>query len=511
MTVVGEEPGTITAELAALVERRRPAAAVRRSWASTEPFVAGGRVTLDGDEAESWREASAGYVYRAGSLDLGIVALTLVAVILLGWVPTPTQAVPALLAGASFLVSIAIGHGYDGRVVGNGPREFQAVLRAGVIAVAVPALATAFTAHALPRLLVGFVALVCTFIGLIGRRLLRRGLHVARRDGLAMARTLVVGDPASAHRTIEELRSSTHYGYRVVGVCLPSLHDEPPQDGVPTLGAFADTVQVAYDYRIETVVVAGGELAGDALRRLSWALGRVGADLVVAPGLVEVLGPRVTVRPTAGLSLLEVQTVAPRRRMLAKGLLDRSLGMALLLAAAPAILAAALAVRVTSAGPVFFRQTRVGVDGQPFTMVKLRSMYRDAEQRKAALTARNEADGVLFKMRDDPRITPVGKVLRRFSVDELPQLWNVVKGDMSLVGPRPPLPSEVDGYQDEVFRRLHVRPGLTGLWQVSGRSDLSWDESVRLDLRYVDNWSVAMDLLILWKTGRAVLGSAGAY
>ncbi len=197
--------------------------------------------------------------------------------------------------------------------------------------------------------------------------------------------------------------------------------------------------------------------------------------------------------------------------MLAKSLLDRSLGMALLLAAAPAILAAALAVRVTSAGPVLFRQTRVGIDGRPFTMVKLRSMYRDAEQRKAALTARNEAAGVLFKMRDDPRVTPVGKVLRRFSVDELPQLWNVVKGDMSLVGPRPPLPSEVDGYQDEVFRRLHVRPGLTGLWQVSGRSDLSWQESVRLDLRYVDNWSVAMDLLILWKTGRAVLGSAGAY
>ncbi len=326
-----------------------------------------------------------------------------------------------------------------------------------------------------------------------------------------MARTLVVGNAASVHHTIENLRSSTHHGYRVVGVCLPSLTDEPPQDGVPMLGALADIVQVAYDHSIETVIVAGSELTGDALRRLSWALGRAGAGLVVAPGLVEVLGPRVSVRPTVGLSLLEVETVPPRRRLLAKSILDRTLGTTLLVAVSPVIAVAALAVRLTSPGPVFFRQHRVGVDGRPFTMIKLRSMYLDAEQRRAALLAQSDRDGLMFKMRDDPRVTRVGRVLRRFSIDELPQLWNVARGDMSLVGPRPPLPEEVDGYQDQVFRRLHVRPGLTGLWQVSGRSDLSWDESVRLDLRYVDNWSVAMDLLILWKTGRAVLGSSGAY
>ena len=511
MTVLGEEPATTTAELAALVERRRPSAAPRRSWASTEPFVTSGRVVLEGDEADSWRGASVGYVYRAAALDLGIVALTFLGALLVGRVPTPTQAVPALLAGVSFLIAIAVGHGYDGKAVGNGPREFQAVLRAGVTAVVVPALATAFTDHALPQLLVAVVAAVLTVTALVSRRLLRRGLHGARKAGLAMARTLVVGDADSVHRTIEELRSSTHYGYRVVGICLPSVFDRPPQDGVPMLGALADTVQVAYHHRIETVIVAGSELTGDALRRLSWALGRAGSDLVVAPGLVEVLGPRVSVRPTVGLSLLEVETVPPRRRLLAKSVLDRLVGTALLLTAGPVILAAATAVRVTSPGPVFFKQHRVGVDGRTFTMFKLRSMYRDAEARKAALTAHNEGNGVLFKMHDDPRITRVGKVLRRFSIDELPQLWNVVRGDMSLVGPRPPLPSEVDGYQDQVFRRLHVRPGLTGLWQVSGRSDLSWDESVRLDLRYVDNWSVAMDLLILWKTGRAVLGSAGAY
>jgi len=170
-----------------------------------------------------------------------------------------------------------------------------------------------------------------------------------------------------------------------------------------------------------------------------------------------------------------------------------------------------VAVRLTSSGPAFYRQTRVGVDGVPFTMWKIRSMYVDAEVRKDALLTLNDRDGLMFKMHDDPRITPVGRLLRRYSIDELPQLWNVVRGDMSIVGPRPPLPAEVDEYHDAVNRRLRVRPGLTGLWQVSGRADLPWDESVKLDLRYVDNWSLAMDLMILWKTGRAVIGGNGAY
>ena len=167
---------------------------------------------------------------------------------------------------------------------------------------------------------------------------------------------------------------------------------------------------------------------------------------------------------------------------------------------------------MTSRGPAFFKQERVGTEGERFTMYKLRSMYVDAEQRLADLRALNQhGDGVLFKMKDDPRVTPVGKHLRRFSLDELPQLINVVKGDMSLVGPRPPLQSEVKQYQNDVRRRLLVKPGLTGLWQVSGRSDLSWDESVRLDLHYVENWSLALDLHILWRTMFVVLGRHGAY
>jgi len=511
MTIIGDEPKTTTAELAALVERRRTAAAPRRSWASTEPFVAGERRELEGVEGVSWRNASVVYVYRAAALDLAAAALSLVAVVLVGSVVELESAIPVLLAGVSFVGAIAVWHGYDGKAVGDGAREFQAVMRAGVAAFVVPALVAALVQRPLPRVHVAVLAALMTVVGMVARRLLRRSLHRARRDGWAMSRTLVAGDTDSVHRTIEQLRQATHHGYRVVGICLPAVTDSPPQDGVPLLGAFADIAQVAYDHQVETVIIAGSELTGDALRRLSWALGRAGADLVVAPGLVEVLGPRVSVRPTVGLALLEVETVPPRRRLFAKSVLDHALGTAILLAVAPIIGVAALAVRLTSRGPVFFRQRRVGIDGREFTMIKLRSMYADADARKASLRSENDGSGVLFKLRDDPRVTPVGRILRRFSIDELPQLWNVAKGDMSLVGPRPPLPEEVDGYQDQVFRRLHVRPGLTGLWQVSGRSDLSWDESVRLDLRYVDNWSVAMDLLILWKTGRAVVMPKGAY
>ena len=511
MAVLGDEPTAITAELAALVERRRPAAAPRRSWASTEPFVAGERVRLEGAEGDTWRGAANGYVERAMAVDFVVVAATLTVLGLSDKLGSLGRGVPTILSALSFLVAVAVGHGYDVKVVGDGPREYQAVLRAGVAAVAVPAIITAIAYYKFPRFGVLAFAAAVTILSVLSRRVLRLWLHRARRQGWAMARTLVVGDAESVHSVVHQMRSSTHHGYRVVGMCLPSIADLPPQDGVPMLGSYADVVQVAYDYSIETVIVAGSGLTGDALRRLSWALGRTDAELVVAPGLVEVMSPRLTVRDSVGLSLLEVETVPPRSRLLAKGALDRVLGSALLLAVLPLIAAGALAVRLSSKGPAIFRQERVGIDGRTFTMLKLRSMHADAEKRKAALAEKNEGNGVLFKMHDDPRVTKVGRLLRRFSIDELPQLWNVAKGDMSLVGPRPPLRDEVDCYQDEVYRRLHVRPGLTGLWQVSGRSDLSWEESVRLDLRYVDNWSVAMDLQILWKTGRAVFQSAGAY
>jgi exopolysaccharide biosynthesis polyprenyl glycosylphosphotransferase len=259
-------------------------------------------------------------------------------------------------------------------------------------------------------------------------------------------------------------------------------------------------------------VVSHPDLSGQALRRLSWALEEREVELIVSPGIIEVAGPRLSIRPVAGLSLLHMERPsAGGGRLFGKAVFDRVLGAGLCAAVAPLMLAIALAVRLTSPGPAFYRQTRVGQDGTEFTMLKFRSMVADADAKRSGLLDSSEGNEMLFKMRSDPRVTQVGALLRRFSLDELPQLLNVVKGEMSLVGPRPPLPEEVAEYSHDASRRLKVRPGMTGLWQVSGRSDLTWEESLRLDLRYTDNWSLALDLSILWRTVLAVTRGAGAY
>ncbi|WP_243758899.1 sugar transferase [Actinotalea soli] len=418
-----------------------------------------------------------------------------------------------VVTGLGFALAVAVMRGYDLSALGDGPAEFQSVVQGGLLLAAALMAAAYTTQVAVPRRLVFVAVPVVVVVSCLSRYAQRRVLHHRRRRGVGTIRTLVVGDPTQVARLTEELSGSAYHGYQVVGACTPSLDVtlSPEEQHVEVLGAIADVPQVVVDHVVDAVVVAGSVLRGDALRRLSWALGKARAELLVAPDLVEVLGPRLSLKPTTTLSLLKVEVGASRRRMLAKATLDRVLGTALALVALPLIGAAAVAVRVTSPGEAFFRQTRVGIDGREFTMYKLRSMYVDADRRRDELLASSDRDGPMFKMHADPRITPVGRFLRKYSLDELPQLFNIVKGDMSLVGPRPPLVSEVEQYHDAVHRRLHVRPGLTGLWQVSGRADLDWEESVRLDLRYVDNWSVMMDLMILWKTGRAVIGGAGAY
>ncbi|WP_250443516.1 sugar transferase [Actinotalea sp. C106] len=418
-----------------------------------------------------------------------------------------------VVTGLGFALAVAVMRGYELSALGDGPAEFQSVVQGGLL-LAAGLMAAAYTTQvAVPRRLVFIAVPTAVLMSCLARYAQRRVLHHRRRRGVGTIRTLVVGDPTQVARLTEELSSSAYHGYQVVGACTPSLDVtlSPAEQHVEVLGAIADVPQVVVDHGVDAVVVAGSVLRGDALRRLSWALGKARAELLVAPDLVEVVGPRLSLKPTTTLSLLKVEVGASKRRMLAKATLDRVLGTALALVAMPLIAGAALAVRVTSPGKAFFRQTRVGIDGREFTMYKLRSMYVDADRRREELLASSDRDGPMFKMHADPRITPVGRFLRKYSLDELPQLFNIVKGDMSLVGPRPPLVSEVEQYHDAVHRRLHVRPGLTGLWQVSGRADLDWEESVRLDLRYVDNWSVMMDLMILWKTGRAVIGGAGAY
>jgi hypothetical protein len=286
-----------------------------------------------------------------------------------------------------------------------------------------------------PLVAIPVTAVLCWF----GRHLQRRKLWLSRWHGAGMMRTIVVGEELSAARVMCDLGSAPQHGYRIDGICVPSWGATASVSGVPVLGAIADVVQVVADRRADVVLVTGSSLSGEALRRLSWALGRAGAHLVVVPDIVEVSGPRLRVRPTAGFSLLEVEVGAPRRRLVAKSLLDRVVGTAALLAAAPLIGLAALAVRRETPGRAFYSQTRVGLDGRRFTLWKRRTMVADADALRSALVDENEAAGPLFKVRDDPRITRVGRFLRRTTIDELPQLWNVVRGDMSLVGPRPPL------------------------------------------------------------------------
>jgi exopolysaccharide biosynthesis polyprenyl glycosylphosphotransferase len=247
------------------------------------------------------------------------------------------------------------------------------------------------------------------------------------------------------------------------------------------------------------------------VRRLGWDLEGHNVEIIVAPSLANVAGPRVHIRPVAGLPLLHVEQPSYRgASRWAKFLLDRFGSLGLLLVGSPLFVAIAIAIKVTSRGKVFFVQERVGRDGNTFNMIKFRTMVDGADSLLETLQ-RDTGNVMMFKMRDDPRVTRAGKFLRRYSLDELPQLINVLKGDMSLVGPRPPLMSEVSGYEAEARRRLLVLPGMTGPWQISGRSDLNWEETMRLDLYYVENWSIVDDLLILWKTFRAVVNSSGAY
>ena len=411
----------------------------------------------------------------------------------------------------ALLAVLVVSRAYERRFLFVGTDEYQRVFRGGVGLIAGVAvvsyaldldLARSYVLAALPTAMVSAVVL---------RFALRKRLHIARARGERLRRVIVVGHELSVIGITRQLRREKYHGLEVVGACLP-----PDHDGVvdlPVFGTFDDVATAVDAADADTVVVLScPELDGAALRRLAWRLERDEVDLVVASALIDVAGARTTIRPFDGLPMLHVEH--PRLHggaRIVKDLVDRVGALALLILFGPLLLGVALCVRVTSRGPVLFRQVRVGRDGSEFRIFKFRSMYVDAEARLAELRHLNEHDGVLFKMRDDPRVTPVGRWLRRLSLDELPQLLNVIAGQMSLVGPRPPLPSEVAVYADDVRRRLAVKPGMTGLWQVSGRSDLSWEETVRLDLRYVENWSLSLDLVILLRTMTAVVRSSGAY
>ena len=416
-----------------------------------------------------------------------------------------------------WVTAMAIAGGYDSRFIGVGSDEFRRVLNGGVTLTAAVAIVSYATKAELAR---GYVviALPCvTLFALIGRLLLRKRLHRQRRLGGFMRKVVVVGHAAVATDLARMLRRESYHGLSVVAACLADLDGPADIAGIPATSGLDDVAEQVARHGADTVaVLACPEMSGARLRELAWELEKTGTDLCVAPALLDVAGPRTTIRPVAGLPLLHLDhpEFTGARRVVKDGF-DRALACGALVLSLPMLIGISVVVRITDGGPALFRQTRLGGDGRPFTLYKFRTMVVGADRRKTALAAQNEMDhaSLLFKIRKDPRLTPIGGWLRRWSVDELPQLLNVVKGDMSLVGPRPWTsgPYQNASYDHFVARRLAVKPGITGLWQVSGRADLSWDESVRLDLRYVENWSLALDLQILWKTIRAVIRHAGAY
>lgn len=422
-----------------------------------------------------------------------------------------------LVAGVvpAWLVLVALAGGYDGRQIAAGFEYYRRAVTAGVWVLATAAF-TSFVLHAdVSRALVLGSVPVATVLTIGGRYAVRQALHQRLRGDHATHRVLAIGMPADVRQLVVHMARASFAGFRVVGAITPA---EGAGSELPSGVCWAgDDVRASLEQaralQADTIaVVATHLLAPGQLRRLSWELEGTDIDLVLAPAITDVAGPRISTHPVAGLPLLCVEKPrfgGPRR--VVKDALDRTLAIVALVAATPLLCAVAVGVKLTSPGPVLYRQERVGLNGSSFRLVKFRSMRVGAHDEVARLVGDNALDGPLFKLRCDPRLTPIGAFLRRWSLDELPQLWNVITGDMSLVGPRPPLPVEVERYGADMRRRLLVKPGMTGLWQVSGRAELSWEESVRLDLYYVDNWSVGLDMVLLWKTLACVVRGQGAY
>jgi exopolysaccharide biosynthesis polyprenyl glycosylphosphotransferase len=467
-------------------------------------------------QRQHFRSWSGRYIRETAALDVlvalfgmlvnGAVATTLS----LGQEPT---AVWFLGSGLVWPAAIALVRGYERARVGIGGDEMRALLRAALLVV---------TVSAVPAGLFGWQSLLTAAVvtapvvvtgSLAVRFATRKRLHKQQRQGQCVRKVVVVGSVAAAADLSRILGQEKHCGMHVVGVCVPGpeVHQARAR-GLKVLGDLEQVPSAIREFDCDAIAVTSGDATRhNYLRELSWSLEGTDVELLVHPGLIEVAGPRMHIRPFVGLPLLYVeQPHFTGWRRLIKRLTDISLAGVGVLLLSPLLAAIATAIKLQDGGPVIFRQTRIGTEGRSFTMLKFRSMVIDAEARKAALVAYNEAAGPLFKIRHDPRITRLGRFLRDYSLDELPQLFNVLGGSMSLVGPRPQLESEVELLPTDARRRLLVTPGVTGLWQVSGRSDLSWDESVRLDLRYVENWSLTMDLHILWRTVHAVVAKRGS-
>ncbi len=488
--------------------RPRP---LRLSVVPSIPNVAGEGKQIS---TAAWHAALLGADVAAG------VAAALVAVVGRYGVTQPLG--PSLLyvilvvaAPVAWPAMLTITGTYQDHRMASGAAEFGRIANAGLWMLALLIFMSYLTHSDVSREVagVGVSSMVALSLSahLTGRVLLRRRLRV----GGSIHRAVVIGSADEIRGLVDHIGRLPHAGLRVVGACVAEPADGPAGASHPSHPSLVtEILESARTSSADTVVVTGSSvLTGAELRRLSWDLEGTGIRLLIAPGVTELAGPRLVIRPIGGLPLLDVREAGFHGgAWFVKSALDRIIAGLLCIVLSPALAVIALAVRLGSPGPALFRQARVGLNGKEFTLYKFRTMHQGADRDQASIAELNEHDGVLFKIRRDPRVTPVGRFLRRYSLDELPQLWNVVNGTMSMIGPRPPLASEVDRYPGDLRRRrLLVRPGITGLWQVSGRSDLSWDETVRLDLEYVENWSVLLDAAVLWKTVRAVVSGRGAY
>jgi exopolysaccharide biosynthesis polyprenyl glycosylphosphotransferase len=426
-----------------------------------------------------------------------------------------SYAVVAVLLPLLWLTALCMTASYRATLFGNGSEEYRRVGRAGLWLLAGVSMVSYGGKLEIARSVVVFAVPALTVATLAWRLAARRGLQRARRSDRCLKRVVAVGRSVAVAGLVRRLHHDRYAGMKVVATCVPdpAAAEVLRGTGVEVRGGLDEVVDVVRRHGADAVAVTSASETADVyLRGLSWQLEGTGVELFVSPGLIEVAGPRLHIRPFVGLPLLSVEEPAfAGWKRLVKGTLDRVMAAVALVVLAPVLVVVAGLVKLSGPGPVLYRQVRIGCRGRRYTMLKFRTMVQGADARLAELRESNETDGLLFKIRQDPRVTRVGRWLRRYSIDELPQLVNVVTGTMSLVGPRPPLPEEVERYDSSVRRRLLVKPGLTGLWQISGRSDLSWEESVRLDLRYVENWSLALDLLILGKTFAAVVGTRGAY
>src|SRR6478609_5759956 len=418
---------------------------------------------------------------------------------------------PMLVAWLAMVQGVG---GYSREVFGAGTEEYKRIVRASMLCAGLVGIGCYLTSFPLSRgfFLLAFV--IGTPLLILGRLALRRVIHRTREHGHLCERLIIAGDPVHVDEVAAVLRRESWLGYTVLGaLTAPGVPATETMAGIPVVGHTDAAAAVVEDLAAEVILFTEGAFGtSQELRRATWELEGLPVQCIVVPSLTDVASRRLKVRPVAGLPLVHLESCRSlHASRWAKRVFDVIGAVCLLVVLLPVTVLTALTIKAHDGGPVLFRQIRIGRDGQPFHCLKFRSMVVDAEQLRGALVGSSPSDSVLFKMVDDPRVTRPGRWIRRFSVDELPQLWNVVCGQMSLVGPRPPLPDEVARYEGDMNRRLRVRPGMTGLWQVSGRSDLGWDDTVRLDLYYVDNWSMVQDLAILVRTFRAVVGSAGAY